>query len=211
MINHANAFRLVPAAIFGSLALMTQVGPSEAEVNLCKWIDVNTEGCLHGLPSIIVWTVFVGGILLSLAWYFLPTLDQIVEQVLWRLTRGAQVELRQAAIEFHESLERTGLGAHLAKQHQGDLLDLWANVLIDLGVVHARRIPFRRHYALSEEERADLRATYGGRALTNCVGGLSTTNAREPIVYRSDLNRAIREHHVKAERVDSRVADALAS
>ncbi|MGQ0677592.1 MAG: hypothetical protein ACT4N4_16105, partial [Rhodospirillales bacterium] len=67
------SLRLSPTAVGGAIVAMSQVGPEEAEINLCKWprkIFNMPEACLHGFPSdlllIIATLIAMGGVV----WFF---------------------------------------------------------------------------------------------------------------------------------------------
>jgi hypothetical protein len=64
---------LLPALI-GFALFMMQVGPDEAEINLCKWprklfADL-PDACLHGAPTWLLYLISAALILIGLAWLF---------------------------------------------------------------------------------------------------------------------------------------------
>ena len=77
---------LLPAFLGLALETMMQVGPGEAETNLCKWFRLIVpnakDACLHGLPTIWLQLLPAALIISGLAWLFW---SQILPGVFLRL------------------------------------------------------------------------------------------------------------------------------
>jgi hypothetical protein len=80
-------------ALFGAVVIaMAQVGPSDAEQNLCKWLKLiypnAADACLHGIPSFWIYFLSVILLIVGIIWLLFP--------ILWTLF----VSFRQQAKPF---------------------------------------------------------------------------------------------------------------
>jgi hypothetical protein len=70
--------RLIPTLLASGLLAMTQVGPSEAEANLCHWLNLvgsaNPDSCLQGMPEWVLYLIVSAGFFGGLLWFFWPNI-----------------------------------------------------------------------------------------------------------------------------------------
>lgn len=91
--------RLLPTPIGVTLGIMMQVGPNEAEINVCKWPKKLwpslPDACLHGAPTWLLYLISTGLILTGLIWFFWPSIYGIVA----RLEFTSPVRMKKASSE----------------------------------------------------------------------------------------------------------------
>jgi hypothetical protein len=68
--------KFLPTLLGFALSVMMQVGPDEAEINLCKWPKKVwpslSADCLHGTPAWFLYLVSISLIFLGFIWFFWP-------------------------------------------------------------------------------------------------------------------------------------------
>jgi hypothetical protein len=110
--------RLLPTTIGFALGVMMQVGPDEAEINLCKWpkkLWPNLpDACLHGTPTWLLYLISVGLILIGLIWFFWPHIANVVStlEFTWPIRRknASEPEFMSAYEALHYMADQSVWG-----------------------------------------------------------------------------------------------------